>query len=153
MYDHRWWLKCRLNNREVSFIYINSAAGAAAAAMYYYYVLYLLRRHRVRFQQSAWTRSIINMILYADARRTSMYSYKLACCCVPGNVLLILLLLLLLLLLASAVRHRVPHDKICSRGSLHLIPVFSFSSFNRDFFSTYPLAVLLSHFQRRFFYL
>ena len=59
-------------------------------------------------------------------------------------------LLLQLLLLAAAVRHRVPGGKICSLGSLHLIPVFYFSSSQHDVFSMYPLAVL-SHFQRRFF--
>ena len=35
---------------------------------------------------------------------------------------------------AAAVRHRVSDDKICSRGSLHLIPAFFFSSFKHDFF-------------------
>ena len=36
---------------------------------------------------------------------------------------------------AAAVRHRVPDDKFCSRGLLHLIPVISFSSFKHDFFN------------------
>ena len=59
---------------------------------------------------------------------------------------------ILLLLLLAAVRHRVPDGKICCCGSLHLIPVLSFSSLKHDLFSMYPLAVL-SHFHRRFLYL
>ena len=31
MYDHWWWLKCHLSNREVSFICIHSAAAAVTA--------------------------------------------------------------------------------------------------------------------------
>ena len=53
-----------------------------------------------------------------------------------------ILLLLQLLLLAAGVRHRVPDGEICSRGSLHLISAFSFSSFKYDCFLMYPLAVL-----------
>ena len=64
----------------------------------------------------------------------------------------LVLLLLPLLLLAAAVRHRVLDGKVCSRGPLHLIPVFSFSSFKHDIFLMYPLAVL-SRFQGRFFHL
>ena len=45
--------------------------------------------------------------------------------------------ILVLLPLLLAVRHRVPDGKNCSRGSLHLIPVFSFSSFKHDLFSLY----------------
>ena len=48
-------------------------------------------------------------------------------------------LLLLLLLLAAVVRHRVSNGKSSSRGSVHLIPVFPFSSFKHDYFSMYPL--------------
>ena len=51
---------------------------------------------------------------------------------------------------AAAVRHRVPHGKNWCCGSLHLIPVFSFSSFKHDLFSMSPLAVLLD-LQRWFF--
>ena len=49
--------------------------------------------------------------------------------------------MLLLLLLAAAVRHRVPDGKICSRGSLHLIPVFPFSHSNTIIFNL-PLGTL-----------
>ena len=56
----------------------------------------------------------------------------------------------ILLLFAAAVGHRVPDGKICCCGSLHLIPVFSFSSLKHDLFTMHPLAVL-SHLQRRFF--
>ena len=49
-----------------------------------------------------------------------------------------ILLLPQLLLLAAAVRDRVPDGKICSRGSLHLIPVFSFSSFEHLFLPCTP---------------
>ena len=53
---------------------------------------------------------------------------------------------------AGTVRHRVPDGKICCCGSLHLIPVFSFSSsFKHELFLMYPLAVL-SHLQPRFTY-
>ena len=47
-----------------------------------------------------------------------------------------------MLLLPAAVRHRVPDGKNVA-GSLSLIPVFYFSSFKRDLFFIYPLAVLL----------
>ena len=60
--------------------------------------------------------------------------------------------LLQLLLLAAAVRHCGPDDNICCCGSLHPIPLFSFSSFEHDLFSMHPLAVR-SHLQRRFSYL
>ena len=55
---------------------------------------------------------------------TAVAAAAAACCC--------------LLLLAAANRHRVPEGKVCSRGSLHLIPVFSFSSFKHDFFHCTP---------------
>ena len=57
-------------------------------------------------------------------------------------VAILLLLQLLLLLLTAAVGHRVLDGKMCCCGSLHLIPVVSFSSFKHDSFSMYPLAVL-----------
>ena len=84
-------------------------------------------------------------------RCCTTYEYVFVYTCLPLCSVAILLLLQQLLL-AAAVRHRVPDGKICSRGSLHLIPVFSFSSFKHDLFSTYPLAVP-SHFHSRFFYL
>ena len=59
------------------------------------------------------------------------------------SVLLYYCLLLQLLLIAATVCQRVPDGKICCRGSLHLIPFSSFSSFKHDLFSMYPLAVLL----------
>ena len=63
-----------------------------------------------------------------------------------------LLLLLQTLLLAAAVRHGVPDGQICCCCSLHLVPVFAFSPFKHNLLLMYPLAVL-SHSQRRFFYL
>ena len=56
---------------------------------------------------------------------------------------------ILVLLIAAAVRHRV-RAKIVA-GSLNLIPVFSFSSFQRDLFLLYPLA-MLSRLRPRFAY-
>ena len=44
----------------------------------------------------------------------------------------------LLLLLADAVRYHVRDGKICSRGSLHLIPMLSFSYSNTFFFQRNP---------------
>ena len=38
------------------------------------------------------------------------------------------------MLLLAAVCQRVPDGETCSRGSLRLIAVFYFSSFERDFF-------------------
>ena len=46
----------------------------------------------------------------------------LLCCC----LLLLAAACCCLLLLAATVRHRVPDGKICSRGSLHLIPCVFF---------------------------
>ena len=77
-------MKCRLSNREVSLIYILSAADAAALCVVI--TLFSLRhgRHRVRFHN----RVPVDLIgygtfitLYAAARRTSMYSNVTACCC------------------------------------------------------------------------
>ena len=45
-----------------------------------------------------------------------------------------MLLLLQLPLLAAADRYREPGGRACCGGSLHLIPVFLFSSFKHDFF-------------------
>ena len=100
-------------------------------------------------------------ILYAAARRSSVYVYKPAkyfcccccCCCCCCSVVLLYCCCCsccCLQLLAAAVRHRVPDGKLCCCGSLHLIRMFSFSSFKHNAFSMYPLAVL-SHLQRRFF--
>ena len=55
--------------------------------------------------------------------------------------------LLLLLVIVCRVTLFVPVVYL-----LHLIPVFSFSSFKHDLFFMYPLAVLLSHVQPRFTY-
>ena len=52
---------------------------------------------------------------------------------------------------AAAVRHRVPDDKFCSRGLLHLIPVISFSSFKHDFFNE-PLGSTVAFFSVDFTY-
>ena len=60
----------------------------------------------------------------------------------PALCAAILLLLLPQLLLPAAVRHRMPHGKICCFTSLSLIPVFSFSTFQHDLFLMHPLAVL-----------
>ena len=85
MYDRRWWLKCRKGNREVSFIYINGAAGAAAAALcvivccFSFCYVDTVCGFATEY---TWTWSIIISILYAAARRTSMYSYIPTCCCV-----------------------------------------------------------------------
>ena len=72
--------------------------------------------------------------MYAVERCTSLFSYVPACCCV------VLLLLLQLLLITTAVSHFVPDGKFSAqtRGSLHLIPVFSFSSFKRVLFQCTP---------------
>ena len=57
---------------------------------------------------------------------------------VAALCVVVLQLLLQLLLHAAAVRHRVPDGKICCCGSLHMIPVFSFSSsFKHDVFLMY----------------
>ena len=64
-----------------------------------------------------------------------------ACCC----LLLLAAACCCLLLLAAACcccSSSCAGWQICSRGSLHLIPVFFFSSFKHDLFSMYPLAVL-----------
>ena len=50
-----------------------------------------------------------------------------------------ILLLLQLLLLDTAARHRVLDGKKYCFGSLHLIPVFSISSFKHNLFSGVPL--------------
>ena len=72
-----------------------------------------------------------------------MYSYLPACCCVVCCHTAAAA--------ATGVRGRVLDGKICSHGSLHLTPVFCFSAFKPDMFSMYLLAVVASHFQRRFF--
>ena len=77
-------MKCRLSNREVSFIYIHSAAGAAAAAAalccftVYFSFCYV-------DTVCGFTTEYLDLIdynYYTAARRTSMYSYIPACCCV-----------------------------------------------------------------------
>ena len=80
------------------------------------------------------------------------YNYYTVRCCKTYEYVFVYtcLLLLQLLLLDATVRHRVLDGKNCSRGSMHLIPVFFFSSLKPDIFSMCPLAVLL-HFPRRFF--
>ena len=55
------------------------------------------------------------------------------------------------LLLAAAVRRRVPGDTICCCDFLHLIPVFSFSSFQHELFLCTPWQYL-SHVHPRFVY-
>ena len=74
-------------------------------------------------------RSCFSAAAAAAAASAAAASAAAAALCVA-----ILLLLRCSLLLAAGVRHRVPDDKICSRGSLYLIPEFSFSSFKHDFF-------------------
>ena len=54
-----------------------------------------------------------------------------ALCCYPAVAAAAVLLL-------AAVRRRVPDDVLCSCGVLHLIAVFSFSSFKHDLFLMYP---------------
>ena len=86
--------------------------------------------------------------LYAAVRRTSMYLHipvmYLCCCSVCCYTAVV----------AVAVRHRVPDGEICCCGSLHLIPVFSFSSsFKHDLLLMYvPLGSTLSHLKSRFIY-
>ena len=133
-------MKCCLSNREVSFIFIRSTAGAAAALCYYYF-LFLLRRHRVRFHNRNLDLIDYN---YYTVRCCTWYDYVFVYTC-----LLCVVCCYIAFVAAAAVRHRVPGIKICFRGSLHLIPVLSISSF-KHIFLMYPLAVL-SQFQRRFF--
>ena len=72
-----------------------------------------------------------------------MYFCCCSVCCCPAVAAAAVLLR------AAAVRRRVPDDAICSCGLLHLIPVFSFSSFKHDIFLMYHVAVL-SHVRPRF---
>ena len=72
----------------------------------------------------------------------AMYFCRSYCCYVVGCCTAVAA--------AAAAVHRVPDYKICCCGSLHLIPVFSFSSLKHDLFSLCSLAVL-SHFNRRLF--
>ena len=107
--------------------------------------------------QNRVPRPDINISLYYSC--TLLYVYTRVCsfiCIHTCHVFLLLLCVLLsccccsaVLLLDAAVCHRVPDDAICSYGLVHLIPVFSFSSFKHDLFLMYPLAVL-SHVQPRF---
>ena len=60
---------------------------------------------------------------------TRMYLYIPAmyfCCCCCSVCCYTAVAAAAVLLLAAAVRPRVPDDKICCCGTLHLIPVFSF---------------------------
>ena len=90
------------------------------------------------------------IIMYAAARRESMYSY------IYTFHVLLLLLLCSVLLYCCCCCSCCCSSSSCDGwrnsccGSLHLISVFYFSSFTHDLFSMYPLAVL-SHLQRRFF--
>ena len=64
--------------------------------------------------------------LYAAVRCTSTYLYtsytcQVFCCCCS-----------VCCYTAAAVRHRVPDGKNCCCGSLHLIPMSSFSSFKHN---------------------
>ena len=63
---------------------MDNAAGAAAAALCVITVFFFfrLRRHRARFHKRVPGPDQIKFIvLYAAARRASMYSYIPACCC------------------------------------------------------------------------
>ena len=79
------------------------------------------------------------------------YNHTVCCCTTYEYVFVYTCHVLFLLLLlrsvlqycsnavAAAARHRVPDGKICCCGSLHPIPVSSFSSSKYDLFLMYPL--------------
>ena len=129
-------------------MYIHSAAGAAAGAAA---VLLLIFSFCYVDTVCSLTTEYLDSIDYNyDTVRCCttneyvfLYTYLLPCS------VLLFRCCLQLLLLATDVRDRTPDGKICSRGSLYLIPVFSFFSFEHYFSSTYPLAVL-SYFQHRY---
>ena len=97
------------------------------------------------------------------------YHYTVRCCKTYENVFLYTCHALLLLLLCSALLYCCCCSRCCllllfvivfrkatffaviNCILLHLIPVLPFPSFKHDLCSMYPLAVLLSHLQRRFF--
>ena len=130
-------MKCRKSNREVSFIYIHSAAGAAAAAAalccftVYFSFCYV-------DTVCGFTTEYLDLIdynYYTAARRTSMYSYIPACCCVVCCYTAVAVAAAACCCCSSS----CANGKICFRGSLHLIPVFSFSSSKHDFIFNVPL--------------
>ena len=102
---------------------------------------------------------IFIITMYAAVRRTSfsMYlyvpvTYSCCCCCSVCYYPAVAAAAVLLLFFSAAVGHRVPDDALCCCSLLHLIPVFSFSSFKRNSYSMYPLLAVQSHVQSRFTY-
>ena len=81
--------------------------------------------------------------MYAAVRRMSMYLYTsipviyFCCCC--SFFCYPTVAAAAVLLLAAAVRHPVPDDALCSCGSLHPIPVFSFVFVQTRFTFNVPL--------------
>ena len=151
-------MRCRLEQLRGQFICIHSAAVAAAAALRVVITACCCFSFCYVDIVRGFTTEYLDLLLIDynyNVRCCTTYEmylytcYVLFCCCSVVRCYIAAMLLLQLPLLAAVVRHRVPDGKICFRGSLHLIPVFYFSSFHYELFSMYPLAVL-SHLQRRF---
>ena len=90
-YDHRWWLRCRLRNREVIFICIHSAADAAAAALCVVLLLLLFLFSHAD-TTCGFTTEYLDLIDYTSKQllhctllhdvRVCIRIYLPACCCV-----------------------------------------------------------------------
>ena len=134
MYDRRW-LKFRLSNREAIHIVLLALLPLLLCVLLVLFFLFGTSTSRALSQQSSWPDrlKLLYCTLLHDVRACIRMHLPAAVWCVA------ILLSLLTLLLAAAVGHLVPDGKICSRGSLHPIPVFSFSSFKQDFFTIHPL--------------
>ena len=76
------------------------------------------------YYKSTWTSYIVTMLLSC----TLLYDVRVCICIYKYPPCISAAALCTILLVAAAVRHRVPDGKFCCRGSLHLIPLFSFSS-------------------------
>ena len=127
-------------------IHTHCAAGAAAAALCV--VITVFFSFCYVDTVCGFTTEYLDLIdyNYYTVRCCTTYEYVFVCTC----LLLCSALLYCCCCSCCCCSSSCAGCKFCSRGSLHPIPVFDFSSFKRDLVSMYPLAVL-SHFQRRFF--
>ena len=134
------------------FIYIHSDPGAAVLLLcvlsYYCFPPFWLRRHRARFHKSVPGPGGLNIILmlYAAARRTSMYSHIPACCCLVCCYTSVAAAAAACCCCSSsgaAWRNLFPAWFIASNSSVFI------SLFKHDFYSICPLAVL-SQFQHTY---